>query len=152
MALRITRKNRILVSSTVHPEYRQVIKTYTKIDGNKIIEIPYNDKGVTDLEKLSDAVDGVLNMIDGGEGFRIYNIGESQTITLQRLVRLIEETLGKKALIRQLPDQPGDVPRTYADITRARKEIGYRPGVSIEEGLKRFIDWYLKEGPGKAMD
>jgi glycine dehydrogenase subunit 1 len=58
MALRITRKNRILISGTVHPEYRQVIKTYTNIDNTEIIEIPYNDKGVTDPEKLSEALDG----------------------------------------------------------------------------------------------
>ncbi len=58
MALRITGKNRIIISGTVHPEYRQVIKTYTNVDKTEIIEIPYNDKGVTDPEKLSEALDG----------------------------------------------------------------------------------------------
>jgi UDP-glucuronate 4-epimerase len=66
-------------------------------------------------------------------------------VELRYLIRLIEENLGKEARIKQLPDQPGDVPVTYADILKAKRLLGYNPRVSIEEGVGRFVEWYREQ-------
>jgi UDP-glucuronate 4-epimerase len=76
------------------------------------------------------------------EVYSIYNLGESQTIELYRMIALIEASLGRKANIKRMPLQPGDVPITYADINRAQKELNYKPQVCIEEGIGKFVDWF----------
>ena len=74
-------------------------------------------------------------------GFDIFNLGESDTVTLSHLIELLQHALGKKAVINRQPLQPGDVPRTCADITKAQRELGYRPAVKIEQGVPLFVDW-----------
>jgi UDP-glucuronate 4-epimerase len=108
--------------------------------------IPLHGDGTSsrDYTYIDDCVAGVLAAIDRtveASDYRIYNLGNSTPTTLADLVRLLESTLGKKARIHQLPDQPGDVPRTFADIERARTELGYSPRVPIEEGIRKFVDW-----------
>ena len=95
-----------------------------------------------DYTYITDLIDGVLEAIRNCQGYRIYNLGESQTVRLSDLIRVLENTLGKKAKIKMMPPQPGDVPKTYADIARAKKELGYKPGVSIDEGIGKFVQWY----------
>jgi len=73
--------------------------------------------------------------------FEIINLGESQTTTLRQLIELIEKGLGVKAAINYLPDQPGDVPLTYADISKARRVLGYNPTTKVEEGIPKFLAW-----------
>ena len=75
-------------------------------------------------------------------GFDIFNLGESQTVRLDRLIELIEGALGKKAVIERQPPQPGDVPITCADISKARARLGYNPRVKIEAGIPLFVDWF----------
>jgi UDP-glucuronate 4-epimerase len=94
-----------------------------------------------DYTYADDIVDGVLRALDRGRGFRVYNLGESRTTPLAGLVALLEAALGKKAAIDRRPDQPGDVPLTCADVTRARTELGYEPRVPVEEGIRRFVAW-----------
>ena len=72
----------------------------------------------------------------------VFNLGESQTTTLSELIATIEQALGKKAIIQKMPDQPGDVPLTYADIGKARALLGYDPHTKIAEGIPRFVEWY----------
>ena len=72
----------------------------------------------------------------------VFNLGESQTTTLSELIATIEQALGKKAVINRLPEQPGDVPLTYADIGKARTLLGYDPHTKIAEGIPKFIEWY----------
>jgi UDP-glucuronate 4-epimerase len=98
-----------------------------------------------DYTYVGDVVDGVVRAIDRCSGYRIYNLGESQTIALRELVEAIEEAVGKKAIIDRLPEQPGDVPVTYADITRARAELGYDPHTDVRTGLRAFSEWYRAE-------
>jgi UDP-glucuronate 4-epimerase len=64
---------------------------------------------------------------------------------------LLEKAIGRKAEIRQLPTQPGDVPITYADISKAKHLLGYQPKIAIEAGIKKFVEWYQRElgGPGR---
>ena len=100
-----------------------------------------------DYTYIDDIVDGVLRAMERSSGYRIYNLGESQTIELRELVAVLEEALGRKADIDWQPDQPGDVPRTWADVTRAREELGYAPCVDIREGVRRFVAW-LREDEG----
>lgn len=75
--------------------------------------------------------------------YEIINIGESNTISLSNLVSTIEESLGKKAIINKLPMQPGDVKRTFADISKAKRVLGYNPTTDFKDGIDRFVKWYL---------
>jgi UDP-glucuronate 4-epimerase len=79
-----------------------------------------------------------------GPLFYIFNLGESETIQLKDLIEQIEKALGQKAKINQLPEQPGDVPLTCADISKARKLLGYNPTTQLSEGLPRFIEWFMQ--------
>jgi len=99
-----------------------------------------------DYTYVDDAIDGTLGALRREHGFQVYNIGESQTITLAELLAAIEEQVGKKAIIEHLPEQPGDVKLTYAEIGKARERLGYNPQTKIREGLARFVRWYLGEG------
>jgi UDP-glucuronate 4-epimerase len=95
-----------------------------------------------DYTFVDDVIEGVHAAIDYTESdFEIFNLGESQTVELKRLIELLEENLGKKAIIHQKPLQAGDVPQTFADISKARRLLGYNPQTKIEEGIKQFTDW-----------
>jgi UDP-glucuronate 4-epimerase len=72
----------------------------------------------------------------------IYNLGGSRTTTLARLVQLVAAALGKEPVIQREPEQPGDVPLTFADVSRAEAALGYQPKIGIEEGIHRFVAWY----------
>jgi UDP-glucuronate 4-epimerase len=74
-------------------------------------------------------------------GFNIYNLGESRPIVVNDLISEIEKALGKKAFKEYQPRQPGDVERTYADVSKAVGELGYNPSTTIESGLARFVKW-----------
>ena len=121
-------------------------KFVRRVDQGELIPVFGDGSSRRDYTYIDDIMDGVLKSIDLCDGFRIYNLGESDTITLASLVGKIETAVGAVAKIERLDDQPGDVPTTYADISRARDELGYDPRVSIEEGLKRFVAWYREAG------
>lgn len=95
-----------------------------------------------DYTYIDDIVGGVLGALSAPPGHRIYNLGESSTISLADLVSLLEKTTGLRARRTFLPLQPGDVPVTYADISRARAEIGYDPKTPVAEGVEKFVGWF----------
>jgi len=101
-----------------------------------------------DYTYIDDIIDGVLRSLERPFGYEIINLGESQTVALMELVTLLEKGLGKKASLEMLPDQPGDVPVTFADVSHARELLGYEPSISIEEGIEKFVEWFVegKEG------
>lgn len=105
----------------------------------------YGDGGTErDYTYIDDIVQGVRAALFYEERpFEIFNLGESETTKLRDLIAAIEAALGKKAEIRRLPEQPGDVPRTFADISKARKLLGYQPTTKISEGIPRFVEWFL---------
>jgi len=108
--------------------------------------IPLHGDGSSsrDYTYIDDCVEGVVAAIDrahGTPGYRIYNLGGSETTTLAGLVAQLEAALGKKAVIERLPDQPGDVPRTFADISRARDELKYEPRTPVSTGIPKFVEW-----------
>ena len=111
-------------------------------------EIPMFGDGTTerDYTFVTDIVQGLLGAIDHPEPFAIYNLGESRTIPLRRLIDLIGEHVGKTPKIKQLPEQPGDVQRTFASIDLARARLGYAPKVSLEDGLREFVAWMKAKG------
>jgi UDP-glucuronate 4-epimerase len=112
------------------------------IDQGEKIPIYGDGSSRRDYTYIDDLVDGILGVIRYHKGFEIYNLGESQTTSLKELIRLIEEAFGKKANIEMLEPQPGDVSTTYADITKAKRMLKYEPKVKMEEGIKRFVEWY----------
>jgi UDP-glucuronate 4-epimerase len=103
-----------------------------------------------DYTYIDDIIQGTLAGLQyEGPLFDIFNLGESETIPLKDLISAIESALGKKAKINQLAEQPGDMPLTCADISKAKKLLGYDPKTKFQEGLPRFIDWFLRSGDNK---
>lgn len=98
-----------------------------------------------DYTFIDDIQQGLLACLRyDGPLFDIFNLGESQTTTLTELIESIERALGKKANINRLSEQPGDVPLTFADISKSKKLLGYHPTTKIAEGIPKFVDWFLK--------
>jgi len=112
------------------------------IDAGKPIPVFGDGKSRRDYTYCSDIVDGVIAALDRPFEFEIFNLGNSDPVELWRLIALIEEALEKKARIERLPEQPGDVPVTYADISRARALLGYEPRFPIRQGIAKFVEWY----------
>jgi UDP-glucuronate 4-epimerase len=114
------------------------------IEDGKPIPVFGDGSTARDHTHISDILEGVMACTRREFGFEIFNLGESQTVKLQELISLIENALGKKAVIDRKPLQPGDVPITYADISKARKHLGYNPQIKVEKGIPLFIDWFRK--------
>jgi len=106
--------------------------------------VPFYGDGSTerDYTYYTDIIAGITASIDRDLGFEIFNLGESRTTTLSELVALIEKHLGTKAVLNRQPLQPGDVQRTCADVTKARRLLGYDPTTSMDEGVRSFVAWY----------
>jgi UDP-glucuronate 4-epimerase len=98
-----------------------------------------------DYTFVDDTVQGVIGALSYDKAdFDIINLGNNYTVTLKELVTAIEEVTGKKAVIEQQPDQPGDVPRTFADISKAKELLGYNPQTKLKDGLQKFYDWFMR--------
>jgi UDP-glucuronate 4-epimerase len=113
-----------------------------------------------DFTYVDDIVEGVMRVADrvpepspdwsgakpdpgtSSAPYRIYNIGNNQPVELMRMIEVLEECLGKRAEKNMLPMQPGDVPATYADVDDLVRDVGFKPATSIEDGVRRFVDWY----------
>ena len=96
-----------------------------------------------DFTYITEIIDGIIGAINYNKtGFEIFNLGESRTTSVIDLVKLLENAINKKAIIDWQPEQPGDVPLTYADVSKAEKLLGYKPITAPEEGIKKFVAWY----------
>lgn len=115
-----------------------------KILENKPIQIFGDGHTSRDYTYITDVIEGINNSINNLKGFNIYNIGESQTISLSSMIETLENAIGKKAIKEYLPLQQGDVEITFADISKARNELGYNPGFSFKEGIEQFIRWKMR--------
>lgn len=106
--------------------------------------VPFFGDGTTDRDYTyyTDIIAGVVAAVDRDLGFEIINLGESRTTKLSELVSIIEQSLGKKAVLDRQPMQPGDVLRTCADVSKARKLLGYNPTTPVIEGIPPFVTWY----------
>ena len=111
-------------------------------------EIPMFGDGTTsrDYTYIDDIVDGIIKSceytLNNKNVYEILNLGNSSPTSLKEMINIIAKTLNVEPRIKQLPMQPGDVDRTYADISKAKKLIGYEPKTSFEEGIKKFVSWY----------
>ena len=118
--------------------------------------IPVYGDGSTsrDYTYVDDTIDGIVGSLawlrerEAG-AWGVFNLGESKAITLSTLISSIEAALGKRAVIDRQPMQPGDVDRTWADISRARDAFGYDPTTTLEDGLKQYVEWYRKAAPSE---
>jgi len=110
--------------------------------------IPVFGDGTTrrDYTYVDDIVAGVRAAMDyDASDYEVVNLGGSRTVSLSELIALLERELGRRAVIDRQPPQPGDVPQTYADVTKARRLLGYDPQTPIEEGIRRFVEWFLSD-------
>ena len=103
-----------------------------------------------DYTYIDDVIQGTMAALKyDGPLFDIFNLGESDTIQLRDLIAAIENALGKKAKVNRMPEQPGDMPLTCADISKASKLLGYNPTTRFSDGLPRFMEWFLQSARGK---
>ncbi|MGB3345692.1 MAG: GDP-mannose 4,6-dehydratase [Candidatus Humimicrobiia bacterium] len=122
------------------------IHKFTRLmNDNELIPIYGDGSSSRDYTYITDILDGIKSAIKKDLGFETINLGSSDPIKLLDLVNLIQEKMGKEAKLSFLPPQSGDVERTYADVSKAEKLLGYSPKVSIEEGIEKFVKWYLNQ-------
>lgn len=119
--------------------------------------IPFYGDGSTarDYTYIDDICSGILAAVERSDRYRIYNLGNHFPVKLHAMVEALEKAIGKPAILDRRPMQPGDVEITCADVSRAAAELDYRPKVSLDEGLRRFVDWFRQYGhlyqiPGEA--
>lgn len=120
------------------------IHKFTKlITDGKPIQMFGDGSTRRDYTYIEDIIEGVRAAMDFTESIHeVFNLGESETTQLRRLIELIEQALGAKAIIDRQPMQPGDVPVTFADIAKARELLNYSPKTKIDEGIPKFVDWF----------
>ena len=129
-----------------------ISKFTSLIDQGKPVPRYGDGSTARDYTYIQDIVDGILaSAAYEGDLFDIFNLGGSQTTTLAGLITAVETALNKKAIIENLPLQPGDVPFTYADISKARRLLGYNPNTPIQEGIPKFVEWYLERKSQPAV-
>ncbi len=104
-----------------------------------------------DYTYVEDIVDGIVRALDRAHGYFVCNLGGSTTTSLQELVSMLEARLGRKANLRRMPDQPGDVPLTCADVSRATRELGWRCKTSIRDGIDKFCAWFEQREAAEAQ-
>ena len=115
-------------------------------------EIPFYGDGSTsrDYTYIDDIIDGIqksIQYLDKNEKvYEIINLGENEVITLEEMLAVIEEHLEIKPKKKILPMQPGDVHKTNADITKAKTLIGFHPTTRFQNGIKKFVEWFLRNG------
>lgn len=111
----------------------------------KEIKVFGNGSSKRDYTYIEDILAGISSAINKVKGFEVINLGESQTIELSKLITLLENNLGKSAIIDRQPLQPGDVDLTYADIEKAKQLLDYDPNFLIEKGIEKFVNWLKQD-------
>jgi UDP-glucuronate 4-epimerase len=117
------------------------------IDQNETIPVFNNGNCLRDYTYIDDIIQGIQKIMDSNFTYDIVNLGESAITSTLDMIRIIESSLGKKAILNLLPPQPGDVDQTYANISHAKETYGYSPQVSLQDGINRFIKWYTTTSP-----
>lgn len=118
-------------------------KFTSRILENKPIQVFGDGNTSRDYTYISDIIEGIYKSVTRLKGFNIYNLGESRTISLSNMIETLESALGKEAIKKFLPPQPGDVERTFADISKARNELNYDPVFDFKKGIEEFVRWKL---------
>ena len=98
-----------------------------------------------DYTYVDDIVSGIKSAIHyTNSSFEIINLGNHYAVSLKQLIKILEQITGRNAVIERFPEQLGDVPKTYADINKAKALLGYNPAITLEDGLKNFLDWFVQ--------
>jgi len=128
------------------------------IEAGKPVPIFGDGSTGRDYTFIDDIVAGVLAAVEyeppsapGTALFEVFNLGNSHPVKLSELIDLLEKATGKKAIRNQQPAQPGDVPLTWADVSKAGRLLGYRPATDLEQGLKKFVTWYRTADPARHL-
>jgi UDP-glucuronate 4-epimerase len=117
------------------------------ISNNKPIPVFGDGTSRRDYTYIDDIIAGVTAAINYDKSiYEVVNLGESRTVELRELISLLERQLDMHAILDRQPQQPGDVPQTFADITKARQLLGYNPRTQIEDGIRLFVEWYRRQG------
>ena len=121
-----------------------ICKFVERISNGKPIPVFGDGSTSRDYTYVSDTVAGIIACTQKEFGYEVFNLGNSDAVKLSYLIELLEKAVGKKATIELQPTQPGDVPFTCADISKAQRMLGYSPKVKIEEGIPRFVEWFTR--------
>ena len=122
------------------------IRKFVKlIMDSKPIPLFGDGSSIRDYTYIDDCIDCIYRAIEKPMNCEIINIGSGRTITLKQLTEILQDVSGRKITVQKFRTQTGDVPVTYADISKAQKLLDYKPSVSIEEGIRRFFEWYKKD-------
>ena len=105
-----------------------------------------------DYTYIDDIVNGVVRAIDRHYPYQIFNLGKGSGTKLSEFIRLVEKHVGKQANIKLMPEQPGDVPFTNADVSKAQRLLGYESSVTMEEGIQRTVAWYKETFGGSSSE
>jgi UDP-glucuronate 4-epimerase len=105
-----------------------------------------------DFTYISDVVDGIIRTLLVPLSYDLFNLGSAEATSVNRLVELISKELGKKPVLVPSPLPPGDTPATLADLSHSRRVLGYTPKVSLAEGIKRFIAWFVRQGTVPCLE
>ncbi len=116
-----------------------------KISQGKTIEMYGDGSSSRDYTYIDDIVDGIIKSLGKINGYRTYNLGNNKAVVLKDLISLIANELSVEPQIIQKPMQPGDVNHTLADISKAQNDFGYQPTTSIEDGISKFISWFIEQ-------
>ncbi len=128
------------------------IRKFTSwIDAGRPIPVYGDGSSSRDYTYVDDTVQGIVAALRHDALYDVFNLGNSSPVSLTKLIGLIELNLGKRAIIQRMADQPGDVPTTCADISKAEKQLGYRPGTPLAEGIRKFVEWHRARKPGEAV-
>lgn len=123
-----------------------VAKFTRLIDAGDPVPVFGDGSSRRDYTYITDIVDGIVSALRTVRGYKIYNLGHSEPVELRKLISVIEQCLGKPATLKTLPWQAGDVQVTYADINRAKRDLGFNPTTPIEVGIERYVRWYTASG------
>jgi UDP-glucuronate 4-epimerase len=117
-------------------------KFASRIAASQAIEVFGDGSTARDYSYVTDIIDGIMACTGQTFGFEIFNLGGSHPVTLSRLIELLEKALHKKAIVKRLATQPGDVPRTWADTAKSASRLGYSSKIKIEDGIPLFLEWF----------
>ncbi|MEM3373885.1 MAG: GDP-mannose 4,6-dehydratase [Candidatus Woesearchaeota archaeon] len=123
------------------PDMAPYMFTKNILEG-KPIKVYGDGSSKRDYTYVSDVVSGIIAALEKNFKYEIFNLGNSNTVSLNELIKTIEEITGKKAIIKREKMPKGDVPLTYADITKSKRLLGYEPKTNIKEGMQKFYEWY----------
>jgi UDP-glucuronate 4-epimerase len=103
-----------------------------------------SERDYTEVEDILDGIESALEYVRRAPGtYDVVNLGGGRTIMLRQMIDQIGDAMGVRPRVRRLPDQPGDVRRTFADLSKAERLLGYRPSVPFDEGIRRFAEWFV---------